>query len=1026
MSKSLRDEIRTILAVGIAAVVMSPAALAQEQQKPEEQKEEKAASETEFQEVVVTGSRIRRTEFDSPAPVSVITSERSQLAGLLSTEQILRENTAAAQGQQINDSFAGFVTDGGAGANTISLRGLGAQRTLVLVNGKRWTPSGVQGRTNSVDLTAIPSSIISRIEILKDGASSVYGADAVAGVINVITKESLDGLQLNAQGQATHDGGAERYVIDGSFGKVGDRGSFSISAQYQEQKELNAADRDWSACPVLKRWTDQDGNGVIDNADPFTGEPLCFGFQRFNNSALGAFRFEPSLSDPFDTTNPNYDPRAAAYGIPFMTRVPPSGFAPGSPPLTGGTARPPSLYDNEGRWYRDELSPSISNIVTPTELISATSFGQLDFDIGAGTSTVYYEAFYNQRKTKSSFGHRQFAPFVNGTTYDGANLHPYNVFSSLELLGAGLGGALAVVPSYEFQNPYTTVDIERYNVFAGIRGDLAGDWDYDVVVGYGYSQGTYKREQWLADRVEAAVNGIIVQADGSVVCAPDVAADFPGCVPLNAFSEDLQMRGVMPADARDFITKMTKGETTYDGYSASGYATGPLFSLPAGSVKAVLGVEYRSESIDDIPDPDFIAGNILNFASSVRTKGTDKVKEVFGEIEIPLLRDRAFAENMFLSGSARWTDYDSYGSDTTYRAAFNYQITPQFLVRSTYGTSFRAPDLYEQFLGDSEGFLNPGSLFDPCTQYGDTFQPGDAIYDNCQSQGLPPDFFPTSGIKSITGGADDLEAETSDSLTIGLVFTPEAGNVSFAIDYFDIEIEDTVESPSGGFLLNQCYRSNNFSSPFCSRIGPRNTYIPGTGGTPGQGGGLQFVDTSFVNIGKQQSRGFDFNFLFEHQFEVGALTIDGIVTYLDKQNYELFGEFTRLEGRWGYPRLSANAQIRYDWRDWRFGWFMNFIGESQEACEADDPVTSSRCFDPGTANQDRSNRLPNTLYHTLSLRYQQANWEAIASVRNVFDKDPPYAADISGIEVNRFYNTLPGVGYDLLGRAYVLQLSYQF
>ena len=251
MSKSLRDEIRAILAAGVAAVVLSPAALAQEQQTAEEPKKEEAGPEAEFQEVVVTGSRIRRTEFDSPAPVSVITTERSQLAGLLSTEEILRDNTAAAQGDQINDAFAGFVTDGGAGANIISLRGLGAQRTLVLVNGKRWSPSGVQGATNSVDLTAIPSSIISRIEILKDGASSVYGADAVAGVVNVITKESFDGFQLNGQGQATHDGGAERYIIDASCGKVGDRGSFSISAQYQEQKELIAADRDWSRCPVL-------------------------------------------------------------------------------------------------------------------------------------------------------------------------------------------------------------------------------------------------------------------------------------------------------------------------------------------------------------------------------------------------------------------------------------------------------------------------------------------------------------------------------------------------------------------------------------------------------------------------------------------------------------------------------------------------------------------------------------------------------------------------------------------------------
>jgi outer membrane receptor protein involved in Fe transport len=186
------------------------------------------------------------------------------------------------------------------------------------------------------------------------------------------------------------------------------------------------------------------------------------------------------------------------------------------------------------------------------------------------------------------------------------------------------------------------------------------------------------------------------------------------------------------------------------------------------------------------------------------------------------------------------------------------------------------------------------------------------------------------------------------------------------------------------------------------------------GESPGSGGELEYIDASFINIGKQQSRGYDFNFLYEHQFEVGKLTWDAIVTYLDKQNYELFGEVTNQEGRWGFPRLSANSQVRYDWRDWQFGWFMDFIGESEEA-----PV-------PNAATQNRQNRSPNLLYHTLSLRYRQSNWEAIASVRNVLDTAPPYLADGHTTTVTRFINTLPGAGYDLLGRSYVLQMSYKF
>lgn len=1014
MNKSLREEIRAVLALGVAAVAFAPVAMAQEQAPKEE---EEALAEVEFQEVVVTGSRIRRSEFTSPAPVTVITNERSQLAGLLTTEDILRESTVAS-GEQVNDTFSGFITDGGPGANVISLRGLGAQRTLVLVNGKRWAPSGVQGQTNSVDLSAIPSSIIGRIEILKDGASSIYGADAVAGVINVITKESFDGLQLNAQGQATHDGGGERYVLDATWGTVGDRGSFSISLQYAEQKELVRADRDWAACNTYQRWTDQNGRGNLDFTDPFTGEPLCFGdFDTFNATAIGTLRYEPSLTDPFDTTNPYHDPRIAAFlGVPYFTRVPVNGFLPGEPPLGTGSFVPEPLYQNDGGYYTDTQSSKITQILYPTKLYSATSFGQLDFDVGAGTSTAYYEAYFNRRETAANGGYWQFAPQLDWLTYDETALHPYNPFAELAFFGnPAFGQPFAVLPNYGMKDPNTYVDIDRYNVFAGLRGDLAGDWDYDAVLGYGHSKGTYRFEEFLEAQVEAAVNGIVIRPDGSVTCADEVLAQYPGCVPANLFTEDAQLRGILPADVLDFITKNTKGSTVYEGLSLSAYATGPLFSVPAGSVKAVFGVEYRDESINDVPDPEAQANNLFNRSTAGITKGDDQVREVFTEIEVPLASGKRFAEDLYISGSLRWTDYESYGDDTTYRLAFNYQVTPQFLVRSTYGTSFRAPDLYEQFLGDTVGFQS--ALSDPCYNYGQNNNPGDTLYDNCASFGLPEDFFPTQSITSIYGGTDDLKAETSDSLTIGLVFTPSFADFSFAVDYFDITVENTVARPGTSFLLGQCYDSVDFTSPYCERVGDRTPYTPNPDGTQGPGGLLTYVDRSFLNIGEQRSRGYDFNFLYDHQFPSGRLVVDATATYLMKQTEEIFGIFSRLEGRWGFPRLTATGQVRYDWKDWRLGWTMDFIGESEEQ-----PI-----YDPGTTNQDRQNRTPNMLYHTLSLRYSQSNWDAIATVRNVFDKDPPYVGNGHANQgATRFLNTLPGVGYDLFGRSYVLQLSYSF
>ena len=207
---------------------------AEQQAEQEDQVEQEVPVSEEaapvVEEIVVTGSRIRRDEFSSTSPITVITSETSALAGLLDTSDIL-QNSTIASGQQIDDTFSGFVTDGGPGARSLSLRGLGEQRTLILVNGKRWGPSGVRGGTNSVDLSAIPSSVIARYEILKDGASSVYGADAVAGVVNAITAQSFDGLQFNVQGLLPQEGGVESASGDFTWGRVGPDWSFSVSGR---------------------------------------------------------------------------------------------------------------------------------------------------------------------------------------------------------------------------------------------------------------------------------------------------------------------------------------------------------------------------------------------------------------------------------------------------------------------------------------------------------------------------------------------------------------------------------------------------------------------------------------------------------------------------------------------------------------------------------------------------------------------------------------------------------------------------
>ena len=973
---------------GYAQPAEQPDPTPSETAQAEEPAEDSSSTEAgPVEEILVTGSRIRRDEFSSASPITVITSETSALAGLLSSADILQTSTVAA-GQQIDNSFSGFVTDGGPGARSISLRGLGAQRTLVLVNGKRWGPSGVRGTTNSVDLTAIPSSVVGRYEILKDGASSIYGADAIAGVVNVITRERIEGFQLNLQGAAPRRGSPEDVGVDATWGTVGDTWSFNVSANYSKTREMTANDRDWSRCPTRPRRTDQDGDGVIDNTHPETGEPLCFGFVHgFAVSPFGWARYEPSLGAPHPN-HPHFDPGIAGFGIPHFTRVPVHGTDPrdGDP-----------FFDNEGAFYRDERDPGVYQVVPDIELYSVTSFADRDFEIADRSANVYYEFFYNHRSFESTSGYRQFFPTVPRTN----PTNPFGVYGPL----AGFGGfnVLPVLPTYELLDPYSSVDVDRVNLFVGLTGDLTESWSYDAHVGYSWSEGTYGGEQFLDDRVRASLNATL-DANGNLVCADHSIA---GCVPANLFTEDALLLGRLPAKVLDFITHDAEGETTYKSYQLAGYVTGTLFQMPNNEpVSAVFGLEYRNEDIHDVPDPEGQRNNYWGFTSAGITSGDDTVTELFTEIEVPLVRGVPLVEEFTVNASGRWTDYDSYGDDTTYRLAVDYQVGAEVRLRGTWGTSFRAPDLYEQFLANQRGF-NSG-LADPCVNYGELYEPGDVVYDNCAAEGLPPDLGSEGvpSIESIIGGNANLLAETSDSWTGGVVYQPEAIGLSVAVSWFDIALEETVSDPSVGYVLGTCYTSAGRMSAWCDRVGPRDGM-----------GFLTEVDASLVNIGKRVSRGFDIDFLYEKEFPTFDLTVDGTVTRLKEHRVELFDEVWDNVGHWGYPEWSAVFDVRIDYRDWTVFWRTSFIGDT-----AEDPV-----FDPDTTNSDRVNVTKDKFYHTVSARWRNPDWDVIATVRNVFDKDPPGVGDgVPRNETSRIFNTLPGVGYPLFGRVFVVQVARRF
>ena len=276
---------------------------------------------------------------------------------------------------------------------------------------------------------------------------------------------------------------------------------------------------------------------------------------------------------------------------------------------------------------------------------------------------------------------------------------------------------------------------------------------------------------------------------------------------------------------------------------------------------------------------------------------------------------------------------------------------------------------------------------------------------------MPPDHGDSGvpSIRSVIGGNPDLLAETSEAWTAGIVLQPEPRDqlgLSLAFTWFEIELENTVQNPSVGYVLGTCYGSEGLSNPFCSRVGPR-----------GPEGFLTDVDASMLNVGRRFSRGFDTDFVWERSFPTFELRVEGTIAILKEQTTHLFDEEWDSAENWGYPKWTGVMDTIIDWRDWRFFWRMNFIGHSSA-----DPV-----YDPGTTNVDRMHWTDNHWEHTASARWSNANWIVLGTIRNIFDKQPPLVADgVPRDATSRIFNTLPGVGYDLFGRTFVLQVAREF
>jgi iron complex outermembrane recepter protein len=923
----------------------------------EEKKEESGAQALD--KITVTGSLISRYGFDSVSPVQIITADTSTTIGQLDTADILQSTNVASGSTQISNQFSGFVIEGGNGVQTLGLRGLGANRTLVLLDGRRPGPAGTRGQVGAFDLNVIPSVILQRAEILKDGSGSIYGSDAVAGVVNLITRKTVDRSELVVDANLPFESGGSRFNISGATGWNFNRGNVVAAFQYFEMQPLKVGDRDFFRCEQdLVR--DASGNLIPYQDLSFTRGTANEGCRNF-----GIY----NAVDDFGRAAPN--------------RLGPSpdgvtvGPIPGYRILINRNANPGAgtVASYEQPAYLEMQNQA--DIFSKQKRLSVFSAADFSFD-----SVDWRGQFLYTKRETASRRFRQFFPVIDGRD------HGF----------AGLTRPIMPFPSSQ------DIEVDFFYVASSFTGDFGRErsWSWNFDTTYSRSDGDYTVLSIDTDRTG------------------DVQRDRTGGpMPINYFNPGI-LSGAGMYDLVDAIGVWHTGNTVYDQFVVNATASGELFEMPDGIAAGAIGSEFRRISINDAPSQIERTGGLWGQSSATGTVGKDYIYEVFGEIELPLLAGRTGFEELTFNSSARVFKYDTVAdSDYVWKTGLGWQIVPSVRLRATNSTSYRAPGLYELYLGDQTGFLSQLAI-DPCVNWADSASP--TIRANCASAGIPEDYTGAGSSATIIrgGGLGVLDPETSRAFTAGIVFTPAFANLSVSVDYFKIQVNDQIDILGAGNIIGSCFGLPVFPNAFC------NLFDRNSGDHPTAPFNITAVRDSYLNINQQVNRGYDLNVRWDGDFSFGNLELESQFTYTTEDLRLLFDsteesgfESDDLNGIVSRPKLVGNLRTALKRSDWTYTWFMNYIGSTENWYI--DPVASYR----GNPESVYDIKAESRLYHSLSVRYQADKWWAVVGVNNVLDRDPPTMSIGSG---STRYGTVPAFAtqYDWFGRSAFVRLGYRF
>jgi len=1023
---------------------------------------------TSNEAITVTGSRIRRPNLESPLPVTSVGGEEFFQTGDVSVGDKLAElpSIASTFTQANSTRFLGT-----SGLNLLDLRGLGTARTLVLVNGRRHVGGDVLSSGVSVDVNTIPTDLIDRVDVVTGGNSAVYGSDAIAGVVNFVLKQDYDGIQIRGQGGTSRYGDANSYFISALAGKnfAGGRGNVAVNVEYARRDQAWGAKRDWFR--EVLTVVDADPAGSVDGSDGIPDRILNRDFRSstFNNTGLisfgpaGGFTCGTPPSGAGVPGNLTPTPYNCPYiFLPNGDLVPVTGQRTGIGPngqFIGGNGE--GFFDGHQIQVVPQLDRYNINLVGHFDVSPAlVPFVEAKFSrtnsTGQGGSGP---AFITGTALTDLFGftarpgrrNREQIRFDNPYLSAQAQTTICNI--------RALRGQTCPAPQFSvvenlagLPNRVEEARRDTYRIVGGLRGDIGSSWNYEVSVNYGELKERTKIKGNLdTQRMLLAMDAVRNPANGQIVCRSQIdpnaafggltyayyyfygddglhtfdpnaqarlAADVAACTPVNV------MGGTFTDAQKAYLLRDSTSHGKTSQFDVTAFISGDSskwFNLPGGPLGVVLGLEYRKDNLEYDQDEQVQLGYTFYNAIPDFKAPKAEVKEAFGEIRIPILKDLPGIQELEVDGAARVSDYKlgKTGTVWAYNANVIYSPIAGVRLRGNLARAVRAPNQSELFTPFGQNF---SLVNDPCDANNvGAGSPTRAA--NCIAAGIPAGTRITysSSIPFKSGGNTELEAEVSDSITVGGVLTPRfLPGFSMSVDYYDIKLKKAIQSLSATQILNACVDQATLDNPFCALFQRGTATSPGHDAQP-----FGVIDNSLhvtpQNFARLRAKGIDTEIAYRRQLgSLGRLDTRFNYTHVLRLDQNINpsdpNRLDRLKSELGNPEDAFNWNSSLQHGRFTFGYQMRWISKMY----VNTFETWNSLQDRPAENADFSDQefYPQRWYHDIRMGVDVGpKYNFYMGIDNLTNTKPPYAlTGISG-----------GSGiYDSIGRFYYAGFKAKF